>query len=79
MIIRRDDDTLQGVLRIFYKKLKYAEKIFLYVYLIEMIGYIFIFFNFLLSSGKLYINISTLILVLFPIISGIIMVSDIYL
>uniref|UniRef100_U9ULW9 Uncharacterized protein n=1 Tax=Rhizophagus irregularis (strain DAOM 181602 / DAOM 197198 / MUCL 43194) TaxID=747089 RepID=U9ULW9_RHIID len=73
MVIRREDDTLQGILRIFYKKLQISEKILLYAYLIDMTGYTFLFTIYLLVSGRFITNAASLALLLFPIISGITM------
>ena len=79
MVTRREDDTLQGILRIFYKKLQFTEKILLYAYLIDMTVYTFLFTIYILVSGKFVTNIPSLALIFFPIISGITMVSFIYL
>ncbi|GES86442.1 hypothetical protein GLOIN_2v1501867 [Rhizophagus clarus] len=73
MVTRREDDTLQGVLRIFYRKLQFPEKIFLYAYLIDMIGYTLLFITFLSFTGYFFANFASILLVLFPIISGITM------
>lgn len=68
------EDSLQSVLRSFYKKLKYIEKIFLYMFLIDMIGYTILFITYLISTGTFYSNYIAIPLIFFPIISGITMV-----
>lgn len=68
------EDSLQSVLQNFYKKLKYIEKIFLYIFLIDMIGYTILFIAYLISTGTFYSNYIAIPLVFFPIISGITMV-----
>ncbi|RGB21787.1 hypothetical protein C1646_777251 [Rhizophagus diaphanus] len=73
MVTRREDDTLQGILRIFYRKLQFTEKILLYTYLIDMTGYTFLLTIYLLVSGRFVTNVASLALILFPIISGITM------
>uniref|UniRef100_U9TPQ7 Uncharacterized protein n=1 Tax=Rhizophagus irregularis (strain DAOM 181602 / DAOM 197198 / MUCL 43194) TaxID=747089 RepID=U9TPQ7_RHIID len=67
------EDSLQSVLRSFYKKLKYIEKIFLYMFLIDMIGYTILFITYLISTGTFYSNYIAIPLIFFPIISGITM------
>ncbi|GBC03416.1 hypothetical protein RclHR1_05100012 [Rhizophagus clarus] len=73
MVKRREDDTLQGILRIFYRKLKFPEKVFLYAYLIETTGYILFYTALLISSGKFLVNFVSIGLTMFPVISGITM------
>jgi hypothetical protein len=79
MVTRREDDTLQGVFRIFYNKLKFPEKILFYVYLFDIIGYTFLYITYLILSGNFIINLLSILLVLFPIASGATMVIIIYL
>lgn len=74
-ITRREDDTLQEILRIFYSKLKFSEKIFLYIFLIDIIGYILLFITYLLVSGDFFTNIGSIVFTIFPVISGITMVN----
>ena len=73
--MEEDLDSLQGVLSCFYKKLRYIEKIFLYSFIADMVGYTILFLAFLISTGEIKYNFVTIILVFFPMISGITMVK----
>jgi hypothetical protein len=79
MRIRSENDTLRCILRKFYKELKYTEKIFLFAYLIEMIVYTLLVITYLSLTVDFVLNCPVIIVIIFPIISGIIMVSIIYL
>jgi len=70
-----EEETLQSVLKKFYKKLNHVERKFLYVYLIDMFGYTIIYITFLFLSGGISGNFITILIIFFPIISGITMVS----
>ena len=70
-----EEETLQSVLKKFYKKLNHVERKFLYVYLIDMFGYTIIYITFLFLSGGISGNFITILIIIFPIISGITMVS----
>lgn len=69
------EDSLQGVLRDFYNKLNKTEKLLLYTCITDLAGYTFLLMAFLILSGKFLINFVVILLIFFPIISGITMVS----
>ncbi len=70
-----EEETLQSVLKKFYKKLNHVERKFLYAYLIDMFGYTIIFITFLFLSTNIRFNYMAILFIIFPIISGITMVS----
>ncbi|POG65738.1 hypothetical protein GLOIN_2v1844569 [Rhizophagus irregularis DAOM 181602=DAOM 197198] len=67
------EDSLQGVLRDFYNKLNKTEKLLLYTCITDLAGYTFLLMSFLILSGKFLINFVVILLIFFPIISGITM------
>ncbi|PKY46297.1 hypothetical protein RhiirA4_444251 [Rhizophagus irregularis] len=67
------EDSLQGVLRDFYNKLNKTEKLLLYTCITDLAGYTFLLMAFLILSGKFLINFVVILLIFFPIISGITM------
>ncbi|RGB40416.1 hypothetical protein C1646_663885 [Rhizophagus diaphanus] len=67
------EDSLQGVLRDFYNKLNITEKLLLYTCITDLAGYTFLLMAFLILSGKFLINFVAILLIFFPIISGITM------
>lgn len=69
------NDSLQDVLRDFYDKLNKTEKLLLYIYITDVAGYTFLLITFLILSGKFLVNFIAILLIFFPIISGITMVS----
>jgi len=76
---KKMENSLQGVLSSFYKTLGYIEKVLLYLFLADTIGYALLFIGFLISTGNFIYDILFIPLIFFPMTSGIIMVNIFYL
>ena len=72
------EKTLYTILRDYYKNIGKLEKIFLITFVIDMIGYSILLISFLISTGKIIANCANILLLFFPLISGIVTVNIYY-
>ena len=59
-----------NIFRNYYKGIDSLERIFLNIVITYLVGYIFLFITFLVSTGNFVYNYITIPLIFFPIISG---------